>query len=147
MKPSVIYRTAAILLLLFAAGHLFSFALVDPKWGLQAMVAQMHSIRFSIGRIERTYWDFYLAGGLTAGIFYIFAAVLAWQLGSLPPESLARMRLLAWAFAVAFAAVAVVSMIHLFLIPIAFSTVIALCLAAAAWSAGRVDKDEVSRIE
>ena len=88
MKPSVISRTAAILLLLFAAGHLFSFAL-------------MHSIRFSIGRIERTYGDFYLAGGLTAGIFYIFAAVLAWQLGSLPPESLARMRLLAWAFAVA----------------------------------------------
>ena len=137
MKTSQIYRVAAVLLLLFAVGHTFSFSLVDPQWGLDAMLRDMHSIRFSIAGIERTYWDFYLAGGYTVGILYLFSAVLAWQLGSLRAEALREMRLVTLAFPLAYAAVAAVSMLHLFLIPIAFSTVITLCLAAAAWRALR----------
>ena len=39
--------------------------------------------------------------------FLLLAVVLAWQLGSLPPESLALMRGTAWAFALCFAAIAV----------------------------------------
>lgn len=137
MKASGIYRTAAVLLLLFAAGHTFSFSLVDPKWGLDAMLRDMHSIRFSLGRIERTYWDFYLAGGYTVSIFFLFSAALAWQLGSVRPEVLGELRLLTWGFALAFAAVAVVSYIHLFLIPIGFSIVITGFLVTAAWRASR----------
>ena len=133
MKPSVIYRVAAVLLLLFAAGHSFSFSLVDPQWGLDAMLAQMRSIRFGIGGIERTYWDLYLANGLTVGILYAFCAVLAWQLGSLPPDSLRQLRLVTWAFPIAFAGVAAVSFVHLFLIPQMFAIAITACLAAGAW--------------
>jgi len=60
------------------------------------------------------------------------AAILAWGLGGLPAETLAKMRGTAWAFALCFAAIAVVSWKYLFVIPIAFSSVIALCLIAAA---------------
>jgi hypothetical protein len=35
------------------------------------------------------------------GVFYLFAATLAWQLGGLPAATLALMRPLAWAFAFA----------------------------------------------
>jgi len=137
MKASTAYRAAAVLLLLFAIGHTFSFSLVDPKWGLDNILAQMRTIHFRIGNIERTYWDFYLGSGLTVGILYLFSAVLAWQLGSLRPETLKELRLATWAFPLAYAGVAAVSMIHLFMIPIAFSVVITICLAVAAWAASR----------
>ena len=137
MKASTFYRAAAVLLLLFATGHTFSFSLVDPKWGLDNILAQMRTIHFRIGNIERTYWDFYLGNGLTVGVLYFFSAVLAWQLGSLRPETLKELRLATWAFALAFAGVAAVSMIHLFMVPIAFSLVITICLAAAAWQASK----------
>jgi hypothetical protein len=38
-----------------------------------------------------------------------------------------------WAFALCFAAITLVSWRYLFVLPIAFSAVITVCLAAAAW--------------
>jgi hypothetical protein len=137
MKASTAYRAAAFLLLLFAIGHLSSFSQTDPHWGLDGMIGQMRSIKFGIGGIERTYWDFFIASGLTVGILYLLSAALAWQLSRLAPETMREMRLIAWAFSLAFAGVAAVSMVHLFMIPIAFSTVITLCLLGGAWAAGR----------
>jgi hypothetical protein len=137
MKPSVLYRAAAVLLLLFAVGHTLGFTQSDPKWGVDGVLAAMRSQRFDIGGFERSWWDFYLAAGLTAALFYVFAAILAWQLGSLQAEALAQLRATAWAFALAFAGVTAVSWIYLFLIPIAFSTLITLCLIAAAWLSSR----------
>lgn len=133
MKPSVIYRIAAVVLLLFAVAHTLGFTQSDAKWGIDPLLAALRSQSFDIAAFERTWWDFYLAAGLTAAVFYVFAAVLAWQLGSLRPETLAQMQRVAWAFAVAFAAVTAVSWMYLFLIPIVFSTVVAICLITAAW--------------
>jgi len=82
---------------------------------------------------NRTYWDFFVAAGFSVGVLYLFAAVLAWQLGRLPAPTLALMRGTAWAFAVCFAAITVLSWKYLFLIPIAFSIAITVCLTAAAW--------------
>jgi len=65
-------------------------------------------------------------------VFYFFAAILAWQLGGLPAETLALMRGTAWAFAVCFAAITVVSWRYLFILPVVFSMVITICLIAAA---------------
>jgi hypothetical protein len=74
MKPSVLYRAAAVLLLLFAVGHTLGFTQSDPKWGVDGVLAAMRSQRFDIGGFERSWWDFYLAAGLTAALFYVFAA-------------------------------------------------------------------------
>ena len=136
MKASLLYRVAAVLLLLFAAGHTLGFRQSDPSWGVDALVASMRSIHFDLLGFSRTYWDFFVAAGFSVGVFYLFAAVLAWQLGRLPAETLAAMRTTAWAFALSFAAITVVSWVYLFIIPIAFSTLITVCLTAAAWLAG-----------
>lgn len=93
----------------------------------------MHSIHFDMQGFSRTYWDLFVAAGFSVGVFYLFAAILAWQLAGLPAETLARMRGTAWAFAFCFAAISVVSWRYLFVIPIVFSMVITLCLTAAAW--------------
>ena len=133
MKASMFYRIAAVLLLLFAVGHTLGFRQSDPKWGVDALLGSMRAIHFDVQGFNRTYWDLFVAAGFSVGVFYIFAAILAWQLGGLPAATLTLMRGTARAFALCFAAITVVSWRYLFIVPIAFSIVITLCLTAAAW--------------
>jgi hypothetical protein len=137
MKASMFYRIAAVLLLLFALGHTLGFRQSDPQWGVDALLSSMRSIHFDVQGFNRSYWDLFLAAGFSVGVFYLFAAILAWQLGGLPAPTLALMRGTSWAFALCFAAVAVVSCRYLFILPIAFSIVITACLTAAAWLSGK----------
>ena len=134
MSARLVYRITAALLVLFALGHTLSFSQVgDPKWGVDALLASLRRTSFDADGFRRTWWDFYLATGYIAGLFYLFTAVLAWQLGGLPGTALARLRGVTWGFALCFAAITAVSWLHLFLIPIAFSAVITLTLTLAAW--------------
>ena len=133
VKAPILYRIAAVLLLLFAVAHTLGFRQSDPKWGVDALLGSMRSIHFDMQGFSRTYWDLFVAAGFSVGVFYLFAAVLAWQLGGLPAATLAVMRGTAWAFALCFAAITVVSWRYLFILPIVFSVVITVCLTAAAW--------------
>jgi hypothetical protein len=133
MKASVFYRSAAVLLLLFAVGHTLGFRQSDPQWGVDPLLGSMRSIHFDVQGFNRSYWDLFEAAGFSVGVFYLFAAILAWQLGGLPASTLALMRGTVWAFALCFAAITVVSWSYLFLLPIAFSILITVCLTAAAW--------------
>jgi len=133
MKASTLYRTAAVLLLLFAIGHTLGFRQSDPSWGVDALLGSMRSIHFDVQGFNRTYWDLFEAAGFSVGVFFLFSAILAWQLGGLPAATLALMRGTAWAFALCFAVITVVSGRYLFILPIAFSVVITFCLTAAAW--------------
>src|SRR6202008_3098287 len=133
MRASIFYRVAAVFLLLFAIGHTLGFRQSDPSWGVDTLLSSMRSIHFEVQGFNRTYWDLFVAAGFSIGVFYLFAAILAWQLGGLPAATLALMRGTAWAFALCFAAITVVSWRYLFILPIVFSIVITLCLTAAAW--------------
>jgi len=133
MKASLFYRIAAVLLLFFAVGHTLGFRQSDPTWGVDTLLGSMRSIHFDVQGSSRTYWDFYVAAGLSVGVFYLFAAILAWQLGGLPAETLALMRGTAWAFALCFVAITLVSLRYLFILPIVLTTLITGCLIAAAW--------------
>jgi len=145
MSASTFYRIAAVLLLLFALGHTLGFRQSDPQWGVDALLASMRSVHFEVQGFNRTYWDLFVAAGFCVGIFYLFAAILAWQLARLPAATLALMRGTAWAFAVCFAAITVVSWRYLFMLPVAFSMLITFCLSAAAWlSAKQVSVSSVA---
>jgi hypothetical protein len=137
MKASTFYRVAGVLLLLFAVGHTLGFRQSDPRWGVDALLGSMRSIHFHVQGFNRTYWDLFVASGLSVGVFYLFSAILAWKLGGLPADTLALMRGIAWAFALCFAAITVVSWRYLFVLPIVFSVVITVCLIAAAWLSSR----------
>src|SRR5580658_123874 len=102
MKASILYRISSIFLLLFAAAHTFGFRQTDPAWGVDSLIASMRSVHFDVRGFSRTYWDFYVGFGLLVSIFLVFAAVFAWQLGSLAPETLALMRGPRWALAACF---------------------------------------------
>ena len=135
MKASIFYRIAAVLMLLLDAGHTSGFPWSDPKWGVD--LGAMRSTHFDILGSSRTYWDFYVGFGLFVSVFLLLAVVLAWQLGGLPAETLARMRGVAWAFPLCFAAITVLSWGYFFIIPIVFSAVTTVCLIAAAWRSAK----------
>jgi hypothetical protein len=135
MRASTFYRIAAVLLLLFDAGHTSGFPWSDPQWGVD--IGSMQSTHFRIMGFSRTYWDFYVGFGLFVSVFLLLAVVLAWQLGRLPRESLALMRGTAWTFALCFVAITVLSWKYFFMISIVFSIAITVCLVAAAWLSGK----------
>jgi hypothetical protein len=135
MKASLLYRIASVLLLLFAIGHTLGFRQTNPAWGVGSLIDSMRSIHFDAQGFSRTYWDFFSAFGLFFSVFLLFAAVLAWQLGGLPAETFARRT--AWALAICFAAVTALSLKYAFTTPIVFSTMITMCLIAAAWLSAR----------
>jgi hypothetical protein len=137
VKASLFYRIAAVLLLFFAAGHTLGFRQVDPAWGVDSLLSSVRSMHFEVQEFSRTWWDFFLAAGFSVGVLYLFAAVLAWQLGSLPEQTLAVMRLTRWAFALCFAAITILSWRYLFTLPIAFSVAITICLTVAAGLSGK----------
>jgi len=133
MKASMVLSNRCCSSAAFAVGHTLGFRQSDPAWGADAMLAQMRSIHFDVQGFNRSYWDLFQAAGFCVGVFYFFSAILAWQLGSLPPTTLPQMRLAAWAFALTFAAITAISWRYLFILPIVFGAVITICLAAAAW--------------
>jgi hypothetical protein len=133
LKAPILYRISSVLLLLFAAGHTFGFRQNNPEWGAGAVLGLMRSVRFDAQGFTRSYWDFFSAFGLFFSVFLLFAAVLAWLLARLPAETLARVRSIAWALAICFAAITVVTWRYAFTTPIVFSIVTTVCLTAAAW--------------
>jgi hypothetical protein len=136
MKPSILYRIAAVLLVLFAIGHTFGFWQAQPEWNADSVIASMRSVHFDAQGFNRTYWDFYLGFGLFVSVFLLLAAVLSWQMGSLPAGTLAQLRGPAWTLVLCFAAVTVLSWRYFFIIAIVFSAAITLALAAAAYVSG-----------
>jgi hypothetical protein len=133
VKAPILYRISSVLLLLFAVGHTLGFRETDPKWGADSLIALMRSVRFDAQGFSRTYWDFFVGFGLFVSVFLVFAAVLAWQLGGLAPETLALMRGPAWALVICVAAVAILSWRYFFIVPLVFAVLITVCLTAAAW--------------
>jgi hypothetical protein len=133
VKAPILYRIAAVLLLLFAAGHTFGFRQNVPQWGADAVLALMRSVHFDAQGFTRTYWDFFSAFGLFFTVFLLFAAVLAWLMGGLPAETLARVRSIAWALAICFVLITALTWRYAFTTPLVFSILITVCLLAAAW--------------
>jgi hypothetical protein len=133
VKAPLLYRIASVLLLLFAAGHTLGFRQNNPEWGADAVLALMRSVHFDAQGFTRTYWDFFSAFGFYLSVFLVFSAVVAWLLAGLPPETLARVRSIAWALAICFVAITALSWGYAFTIPVVLSTLITVCLTAAAW--------------
>ena len=133
VKAPIFYRISSILLLLFAVGHTLGFRQNIPEWRADAVLKSMRSVHFDAQGFTRTYWDFFSAFGLFFSVSLVFASVLAWLLGGLSAETLARVRSISWALAIFSAAVTALSWRYAFTTPIVFSTLITVCLVAAAW--------------
>jgi hypothetical protein len=133
MSVSLLYRVSSGLLVLFALGHTIGFRRVDPRWNADGVVSSMRSVSFDVQGVNRSYWDFFSGFGLFVSVFLVFAAILAWQLGSMSPDRRAAIPFVRWSFALCFVLIAVLSWRYFFMVPGVFSTLIALGLVGAAW--------------
>lgn len=136
MSASLLYRISSALLVLFALGHTIGFRQVDPRWNADGVVSVMQSVSFDVQGFHRSYWDFFNGFGLFVSVFLVFAAILAWQFGSMSREGLAAIPVQRWSFAICFVLVAVLSWRYFFMAPGVFSTLVALGLVGAAWLGG-----------
>ena len=137
MSPSHLYRIASVVLVLFGLGHQFGFRHVDPRWGVDSVIGTLKATQFHVQGMTRTYWDFFSGFGFFVTVLLFFAAILAWELGGLSKETLRSLGLVRWAFAVAFVVITLLTWRYFFIAPLVFSSLVALCLLLAAWSAAR----------
>jgi hypothetical protein len=133
LSASLLYKVSAVLLILFALGHTIGFRQVDPRWNADGVVSGMQSVSFEVQGFRRSYWDFYAGFGFFVSVLLVFAAVLAWQLGSMPREALAAIPVIRWSFAICFVVTTAFTWRYFFVAPGVFSSLVALGLVGAAW--------------
>jgi hypothetical protein len=134
MKPTLFYRIAAVLYVLFAAGHTAGFLrFVPPNAEGVAVRDAMRQVHFALHGGSYSYQGFYDGFGLSVSVYVLFAAFLAWQLGQLARRDPTAIGGLGWAFFAMQVAQVVICIVYFFTLPIVLSAVLALCLGVAAW--------------
>jgi hypothetical protein len=131
MKPTLCYRIAAALFVLFALGHTIGFLTFKPPTaeGLAARDA-MNNAHFGA---NLSYGGFFVGFGLYVSLYLFFSAFLAWYLGRLAAVLPKAIGALGWAFfAVQLGSVAL-SYIYFSGPPAIFSALVAACLGWAMW--------------
>ena len=135
MTTRVIYRIAAVLILLFDLGHTAGYPWSDPSWGVD--LGAIQSSHFKVLGFTRTYWNFYVGFGLAISLFQLMQAVVLWQLAGVARTDAASVRPMIAAFSIAYFINTLLSVKFFFVIPLVTSLVIALVLALAFYFAGR----------
>jgi hypothetical protein len=135
MKATTWFRIAAVLMLLFAAGHTFGFlsfrATTDEG---RAVFDAMNRVHFSEGRSTFSYGDFYKAFGLTITVAQLFFAWLAWTLASMSRQGAVGVKEIAWGMAALEFAGLLLSVKYISTPPAVFSLIATLCFAMGAMS-------------
>ena len=128
MRGRLAFRLAALLLVLFAAGHTFGFLSFTPPSpeGLAVRDA-MNNVRMQVGGDTFTYGGFYRGLGLSITAYLLFCAIVAWQLGSLG-DSRQVFRVLAGSSIALQVVNLVISCLYISLVPALFCAVVAALL-------------------
>ena len=141
MSPSLLYRVASALLVLFGLAHQLGFRQVDPRWGVDSAIGALKATQFQVQGMTRTYWDFFSASGFFVTVFLFFSAILAFQLAGLSKETLRRLSLVTWAFALSFVVITLLTWRYVFIAPLVFSS---LSPSACYWRRGALRGTEWS---
>jgi hypothetical protein len=127
MKAVSLYRIAAAVFILFAAGHTFgSLSCRPPTVEGRAVWDAMNHVRFTQGNETFSYAGFYTGFGLSISLTMLFEAFLAWHLSRHPQPALA------WAFFALQIANIPLSLIYFATVPAIFTGVAAALLGWAA---------------
>jgi len=138
----VLYRIAAVLFLLFAAGHTAGFLTFHPQ-ATDAIAVQeaMHRVQFAAGGTIVTWNNFYTGFGLFVSVYLLFSAFLAWRLSVAKNTEADMARTLAWMlFAVQLATIAL-CLRYFGPVQVVFGIA---CAGSVGWAALQTVKSEVS---
>jgi hypothetical protein len=143
VNVTTLYRIAAVLLVLFAAGHTVGFLKFTPPTveGLAVRDA-MNSVHFQFRGRDYSYGGFYRGFGLFNSVFLVYAAFLAWLLGDLATQNPRAASTAGWGLSVVMLASLVLCLRYFNLVAVTFSAVLAVCLGWAAWLGRRAGATE-----
>jgi len=132
MSPTLLYEIAAVLFVVFAAGHTLGFLKLTPPTaeGVAARDA-MNNAHFQIGGTTVTYGRLYTGFGLYMTVYLLFSAYLAWHLGVVAARDPAAIGTLGWVFFAVQLANVALAWIYFFLPPRVLSILIVLCVGWA----------------
>jgi len=136
MAATWLYRTAAIVFVLFALGPTYGFlSLRAPSEEGRAVYDAMNTVHFVVKGRSYTYGQFYRGFGLSCTVSMIFSAFLSWHLGELARLTPAAIGALGWVFFAVQMAGVVLSFIYFGTPPMVLSALVAIILGSAAWLA------------
>jgi hypothetical protein len=131
MTTTLWLRIAAVVSLLFTAGHTMGGLKRWSPMGDNPVLQAMSSVRFETMGVSRSYLDFFMAFGWSLSVTMLMQSVLLWQLASIARTNPSIVRPLIAVFALATAASAVIAWRMIFPIPALFAAVLAGCLVIA----------------
>jgi hypothetical protein len=134
VTPALWFDIASGLLLFFACGHTIGFLRFRPASPEgQAVLNAMASVRFDVKGRSYTFGGFYRGFGWSITVYFLFSALLAWQLGSLAASVPQHIKVMAWGLTATQAVCVALSMRFFFLVPALMSllTVAALACGSA----------------
>ncbi len=134
MKPTLLYRIASGLLVVFAASHtygLLSFQASSPE--VRGVREAMNDIHFQLMGANCSYGGFYIGFDLLMTAYLLFSAFLAWHLGGLARKNPETIGALGWSLFTVQLLNLVLSWMYFFVAPVAVSALAADCLGWAAW--------------
>ncbi len=131
---TILYRIAAVLFVLFAAGHTFGFLKFKPPTPAGVAVRDsMKNVHFRIGSGDYSYGRFYDGFGLYISAYLLFSAFLAWQLGNLATSSPHVIGATGWGFFALQIIGLGLGFIYFLPVTAILSGLVALCIGLAAW--------------
>lgn len=134
MKATLLYRIAAVLLVLFATAHTVGFLSFTPSTPEGVAVRDaMNTVHFQVRTHTYSYGNFYRGFGLFVTAYLLFSAFLAWQLSSLAVKYPQAVRPLACMLCMVQIASLILSAIYFSGAPVISSALVAACLGWAAW--------------
>ncbi len=132
-SPNNLYRIAAVVMALLAAGHTYGAVLHTPRFDSAASSVRdaMSSVTFACDGAHCTWFGFYLGFAIMISVFTTICAFAAWYVGGLSRDVRVALRPVMIAVTLAFVAMAVVSKLFFFPPPLVLSSASALMLGVA----------------
>lgn len=131
MTTTLFLRIAAVISLLFAAGHTLGGL---KKWspiGETEVLKAMATFRFDAMGANRSYLDFFMGFGWSISVALLLQSALMWQMASLARSDAMQVRPMIAMLALATLASGVIAWRFIFPVPVLFSAVLLIVLVAA----------------
>jgi len=126
---------AAVISLLFTAGHTMGGLKRWSPMGDNPVLKSMTDVRFDVMGATRSYFDFFMGFGWSISVFMLMETILLWQLASLAATDAPRLRPMIAVITLATVASGIIAWRYIFPVPALFSAVLAIVLGLAYVSA------------
>ncbi|TGK12264.1 hypothetical protein EHO60_08375 [Leptospira fletcheri] len=135
MKPKILLRIAALLILFHTVGHTFGMQnrknVQEPS--AQSLLQSMSEVKVPMmGKVtNRSYDDFYYGMGIALSVSLFSVALLLWLLGNVSEKNANTVRILSIPILIHLAGLAVIEFLYFFPLPAWTSALACVCIGAS----------------